>query len=253
MAAVTMSARNSVRPEGVVFVKDAGTIREVVLDQPSRKNALTIATYRALTATLSDAAVNDKLHVVVLSASGGPFSVGSDFGDLLEGSQGMATGEQFAEAAGTFLRTLATFPKPLVAAVGGLAAGAGVTILLHCDVVVAATTAAFEFPSSRLGVLPDAGSSVLLPARLGLQRATEWLLLGERIDVATAYQLGFVNAVVAREDLASSALARAEALARLPQGTVRETKRLLREPLRAALDEAIGRELEAMFVSLTTH
>jgi enoyl-CoA hydratase/carnithine racemase len=245
------SRAGSERPEAVVRVEDRGAIREVVLDRPSRKNALTIATYRALTAAFSEAAASERAHVVILTSSGGPFSVGNDFGDLLEGSQGASDGEEFASTAGTFLRTLASFPKPIVAAVGGLAVGAGATILLHCDIVIAATTAAFEFPATRLGMLPDAGSSVLLAARVGFQRATEWLLFGDRIDVETGHRFGFVNAIVSREELASSALARAEALTRLPQGTVREMKRLMREPLRAAVDEAIRRELEAMSASLT--
>ncbi len=240
----------SARPEAVVRVEDAGPIRQVVLDRPSRKNALTIGTYRALTAAFSEAATNERLHVVVLSSSGWPFSVGNDFGDLLEGCQGTTDGEEFASTAGTFVRTLASFPKPVVAAVGGLAVGAGATILLHCDVVIAATTAAFEYPSTRLGILPDAGSTVLLPTRVGLQRATEWLLFGDRVDVETAYRFGLVNSIVARDDLAGAAMARAEALARLPQGTVREMKRLMREPLRAAVEEAIGRELHAMSASL---
>jgi enoyl-CoA hydratase/carnithine racemase len=240
------------RPEAAVRVEDTGTIREVVLDRPSRKNALTIATYRALTAAFSDAATNNQSHVVILASSGGPFSVGNDFGDLLEGSQGASDGEEFASAAGAFLRTLASFPKPIVAAVGGLAVGAGATILLHCDVVIAATTAAFEFPSTQLGILPDAGSSLLLATRVGFQRATELLLFGDRVDVETAYRLGLVNAIVAREDLASAAMARAEALTRLPQGTVLELKRLMREPQRAAVEAAISRELEAMSASLTS-
>ena len=90
------------RPEAAVRVEDRGTIREVVLDRPSRKNALTIATYRALTAAFSDAATNDQSHrVLILASSGGPFSVGNDFGDLLEGSQGASDGEwEFGEHRG---------------------------------------------------------------------------------------------------------------------------------------------------------
>ncbi|HLK36301.1 MAG TPA: enoyl-CoA hydratase-related protein [Polyangiaceae bacterium] len=255
MVGTSITARGTTRPisdapGAGVRVTDTGTVREVVLDRPSRKNALTVGAYRALSAALSDAAADDRLHVVVLSSSAGPFSVGNDFGDLLEGSQGAADGEEFARSAGTFLRALAAFPKPLVAAVGGLAAGVGATILLHCDVVIAATTAAFEFPATRLGLLPDAGASVLLPATLGLQRATEWLLFGERIDAQTALRLGLVNAVVERHELSSTALARADSLTRLPQSTVRELKRLLREPMRALIEEAITREIASMSASL---
>jgi enoyl-CoA hydratase/carnithine racemase len=119
--------------------------------------------------------------------------------------------------------------------------------------IVASNEAAFDFPSTRLGILPDAGSSALLPVRVGLQRATEWLLFGDRIDARTAEHLGLVTAVVPRNELASSVRARADAISRLPQGTVRETKRLLREPLRLAVEEAITRELEAIRQSLEPH
>ncbi len=250
-----MSARSSVRPgfdgpELGVRVEDGDGIRTVVLDRPSRKNALTVSMYRNLTAALAEAANTDRTSVLRLTSSTSVFSVGNDFHTMLEGSMGEVDGDEFARTAGEFYFALAAFPKPVVAEVGGLAAGAGATILLHCDIVVAATTACFDFPSTRLGVLPDAGSSVLLAARVGLQRATDWLLFGERVDVETAHRLGIVNTIVVREQLSRTVLARANALAKLPQVTLRDTKRLLREPLRATVEEAIARELKAISESL---
>ncbi|HEY4012321.1 MAG TPA: enoyl-CoA hydratase-related protein [Polyangiaceae bacterium] len=238
------SRPHSERPEAGVRVEDTGRIRKVLLDRPSRKNAIDRAMYQTLTTALQEAAISERIDVVLIASSGGAFSAGSDPGEALA-SPG-ADGEAFAQAAGAFLRALASFPKPIVAAVGGVAVGLGATILLHCDLVVAAHTAAFEFPRVRLPVEPEAGSSVLLAARVGLQRASEWLLFGDRIDVDTALRFGLVNTIVQREELASAALARAEALARLPQSVVRETKRLLREPLRVAVEEAIARELEVI-------
>ncbi len=231
----------SERPEAGVRVEDSGHIRKVLLDRPSKKNAIDRAMYEMLTAALADAATNDSVDVVLIASSGGAFSVGSDPSDLATEPDAQA----FAQVVGAFVRTIAAFPKPIVAAVGGVAVGLGATILLHCDLVVAAHTAAFEFPRTRLAVDPEAGSSVLLAGRVGLQRASEWLLFGDRIDVDTALRFGLVNTIVQREELASAALARAEALARLPQSVVRETKRLLRAPLRAAVDEAITNELDA--------
>jgi enoyl-CoA hydratase/carnithine racemase len=228
----------SERPEAGVRVEDAGAIRKLTLDRPSRKNAITASMYEVLTSALSEVAVGERTHVVLFASSGGAFSTGSDFGDSLEGHPSAGDGA-LADSAAVFLRTLAAFPKPIVAAVGGLAVGMGATILLHCDLVVAAPTAAFEFPSPRLALEPEAGSGVLLAARVGLQRASEWLLFGDRIDVETAFRFGLVNAIVHRGDLAGAALARAEALTRLPQGPVRETKRLLREPMRAAMETAL--------------
>jgi enoyl-CoA hydratase/carnithine racemase len=237
-------------PEPGVRVEGSGAIRSLVLDRPSHKNALTAPMYRRLTAALRDAAASDRTSVVRLASSSSVFSVGNDFHAMLEGSMGDVDGEEFARAAGDFFSELAFFPKPVIAEVSGVAAGAAATMLLHCDIVIAATTACFDLPSTKLGILPDGASSVLLAARAGLQRATDWLLFGERIDVMTAQQLGFVNTVVVREQLTATVLARADAVAKLPQETVRQTKRLLREPLRAALHDAIAREMEAIAKSL---
>jgi enoyl-CoA hydratase/carnithine racemase len=239
----------SERPEAGIRIEDTGRIRKVLLDRPSKKNAITRAMYETLTATLSEAATSETIDIVLLASSGAAFSVGSDPGDH---GHSIADNEAFARTAGTFVRTLAAFPKPIVAAVGGVAIGLGATILLHCDLVVAAQTAAFEFPRARLAMEPEAGSSVLLAARVGLQRASEWLLFNDRIDVDSALRFGLVNTIVQREELASAALARAEALAKLPQSVVRETKRVLRESLRAAVDEAISRELHTISARLST-
>lgn len=250
-----MTARSSMRPgapvpEAGVRVEDAAGIRTLVLDRPSRKNALTVGMYRALTKGLAEAAESDALHVVRLASSTAIFSAGNDFNVMLEGALGEVDGDEFARTAADFYLALGTFPKPVIAEVGGLAAGAGATILLHCDIVVATTSACFDFPSTRLGVLPDAGSSLLLAMRVGMQRATDWLLFGERIDVETARQAGIVNTVVLREHLTRTVLARADALAKLPQDTVREMKRLVREPFRQALVDAVSRETRAMSDSL---
>jgi enoyl-CoA hydratase/carnithine racemase len=252
---VAMSVRSSMRPmfpapEAGVRVEDSESIRTLVLDRPSRKNAFSVSMYRTLVSALAEAADSESISVVRLASSSAIFSAGNDFNVMLEGGMGEVDGDEFAMAAADFYLALANFPKPVIAEVGGLAAGAGATILLHCDVVVATTSACFDFPSTRLGVLPDAGSSLLLANRVGLQRATDWLLFGERIDVETARELGIVNTVVVREHLSRTVLARADALSKLPQGTVREMKRLLREPLRQAVHDAIVRETKAISESL---
>ncbi len=190
----------SERPEMGIRVEDVGPIRKLTLDWPSKKNAMTRAMYSSLAAALVDAATSPRIDVVLLASSGGAFSAGSDLSDFADGMPSPADGEVFARTAGAFLRALASFPKPIVAAVGGLAVGTGATLLLHCDVVVAAHTAAFQFPFTRLAIVPEAGSSVLLAARVGLQRASEWLLFGDRIDAETALRFGLVNALVHRED-----------------------------------------------------
>ncbi len=242
--------RSSSRPELGVRIEDLGKIRSVVLDRRSKKNALTMGMYQALTRTLEEAANSDAVHVVLLSSAGGAFSVGSDLTAIVSGDGGEAECEAFARATRDFLRTLASFPKPIVAAVNGLAVGVGATLLLHCDFVLASQFAAFEFSFAQLAMTPDAASSVLLGERIGLQRASEWLFLGERIKAETLLRFGLVNAIVPLEELATTSLARADALAALPQGAVRETKRLLREPLRSTVDDAIAGDTPSLKNSL---
>jgi enoyl-CoA hydratase/carnithine racemase len=233
---------SSRRPETGVRIEDQGAIRHITLDRRSRKNAITVEMYRTLTATLADAASSDRIHVVLLSSAGGAFSVGSDVSSHRgppSGTVSEAEREAFALAGGAYLRNLASFPKPIVAAVNGLAVGIGATMLLHCDFVVASPFAAFEFSFTRQATAPDVASSVLLGERVGIQRASEWLLFGERINADTLLRFGLVNAIVPLEGLANSARARAEALAKLPHTAVCETKRLLRQPVRAAVEEAV--------------
>lgn len=217
--------RSSERPEAGILVEDLGAIRKVILDRPSKKNALTASMYEALTAALAAAAASNAPDVVLIASSGGSFCGGTDFDELAD-NPSPADREAVTGAARAFAQALASFPKPIVAAVGGLALGMGAAIVLHCDLVVAARTAAFQF--SFAPPEPEAGSSVLLAACVGLQRASEWLLFGDRIDAETALRAGLVNVMVDREELMGAALARAEALANLPQDMVRDTKRRLR-------------------------
>lgn len=234
----------SERPEAGIRVEDVGHIRKVTIDRQSKKNAISLPMYRALTAAFAEAAENDAVRVVLVSSSGGPFSAGSELGDFWDASPSDAERAEFAKAAVEFVRTLGAFPKPIIGAVGGLAVGMGATILLNCDLVVAARTAAFEFSFAKVAPEPEAGSSVLLAARVGLQRASEWLLFGERIDAQTALDSGLVNALVHREELAGAALVRAEALAKLPKEVVVDRKRRLRLALRATLQQVAEQDIE---------
>jgi enoyl-CoA hydratase/carnithine racemase len=234
-----------------VRVEDAAKVRKITLDRPAKKNALTVAMYAALDGALSAAATDDRISVVQIGAVGDAFCAGNDIVDFMRAATGAAEGLSPRPAA-SFLQTLASFPKPLVAAVNGLAIGIGATLLLHCDYVVASSAAAFQFPFSRLALVPEAGSSVLLPARVGAQRAAEWLLFGDRIDAETALRSGLVNAVVAPNALEGAATTRVRALADLAIGSLVETKRLLREPQRDAVRQAMSRELEAFAMRLGT-
>jgi enoyl-CoA hydratase/carnithine racemase len=225
-----------------VRIEDANGIRTITLNRPDKKNAITGAMYAALADALTSADADHGAAVVLLTAAGDTFSAGNDIADFLHDNRSAAGGPR---PGSRFLRAIAFFSKPIVAAVPGLAIGVGATMLLHCDVVIASDRAVLQFPFARLGLVPEAASTVLLPARVGLQRASNWLLLGERIAADEALRSGLVTAVVAHDTLASAAHSRAEALAKLPPGAVRDTKRLIRAPIRAAVEQALRDELSA--------
>jgi enoyl-CoA hydratase/carnithine racemase len=148
-----------------------------------------------------------------------------------------------------FLHTLAAFDKPLLAAIHGQSVGIGVTLLLHCDLVVAARGAQLSLPFVTLGLVPEAASSLLLPRLVGPQRAAELLLLGKPFDAATAERLGLVNRVVEEAALLSEARALARSLTQQPNGALSATRRLLRgDP--AALHAQIDAEAQVFGAQL---
>jgi len=225
-----------------VLTETKGPVKVVRLARPEKKNALTAEMYDLLTQALRDAATTDSVRAVLLIGAPGVFTAGNDLSDFL---QHPPAGEE--SPVFRFLEVLSRFEKPLVAAVDGPAVGIGTTLLLHCDLVVAATSARFQLPFVKLGLVPEAASSLLLPRLAGLQRASEWLLLGEPFSAADAHAAGLVNRVVSADALEATALAFAEALAARPPEALRLSKKLLRAPLAADVQAVMDKE-SALFV-----
>lgn len=217
-------------------------VRVLRLARPEKKNALTVAMYAALHEALAAARDDAAVRVVVLTGTPGTFTAGNDLADFL---QNPPTGED--SAVFRFLHALVEFPKPVVVAVDGPAIGIGTTLLLHCDLVVATARARFALPFAKLALVPEAGSSFLLPLVAGYHRAAEWLLLGEPFTGEDAHRAGLVNRLVEPEALEDTAMALARALAALPPEAVQLSKRLLRDPLHDATMTTIRREA-AVFV-----
>jgi enoyl-CoA hydratase/carnithine racemase len=230
-------------PEIQVEVADA--VLTLTFSRATKKNALTLAMYDAMTAALVRARDDAKIRVVLVRGDGGVFTSGNDLSDFMRNPPGSAD-----SPVGRFLEALVTFAKPLVAAVDGVAIGVGTTMLLHCDLVYATEDARLQLPFVPLGLGPEAGSSLLLPKLCGHQRAAELLLFGEPFDGKRAVDLGIVNRTVAAGELHDFARARAVALAQLPPASIRLTKRLLRAPLRAELESAMTDESTAFFERL---
>jgi enoyl-CoA hydratase/carnithine racemase len=208
---------------GQVLISSADGVCELRLDRPEKRNAITSGMYEALARGLGAARTDAEVRAVLLCGAGPGFCAGNDLNDFLSGPKFSASHPVMA-----LLRELATFAKPLVAAVHGQTVGIGVTMLLHCDLIVAASNTQFSLPFVRLGLVPEAGSSLLLPRLIGAQRAAELLLLGEPFDAAAALGAGMVNRVVEEGSLLDTARALARRLAQQPREALLATKRLLR-------------------------
>ncbi len=217
-----------------------GGVFALRLNRPDKRNALTLEMYGLLTEALQAAERDTAVHTVLLSGAGACFCAGNDLKDLIEGP----SLEDPAHPTVRFVHALAAFGKPLVCAVHGPTVGIGATLLLHCDLVVAAEASTrLMLPFVSLGLVPEAGSTLLLPRLLGRQRAAELLLLGEALDARTAQSWGLVNRVVDDSDLMPEAEAIAAALAQRPPEALMRTKRLLRLDRDDTLRERMAVEL----------
>lgn len=199
-------------------------VMEIVWNRPDKKNALSNAMYRAATAALARAAEDTSIRVVLLASEGDSFTSGNDLADFAAAAMG---GEP--PAAGAFIEAIAQFPKPLMAAVAGLAVGVGTTMLLHCDLVYVARDAKLTTPFVNLALVPEAASSMLMPAHIGHRRAFAMFAMGEALTGEQAAALGIANAALDAGQVLGAAREAAKKLAQRPPGAVMATKKLMRE------------------------
>ncbi len=212
-----------------VLIETSGGVLTLTLNRPEKKNALTRAMYQALGDAI-DAANDDKaVRCVLIQANGDAFTAGNDLGDFAAVNAGDASAGRMHDTGNPLLIALGRAKKPLVAAVHGRAVGVGVTMLLHCDLVFVADNALLTTPFVNLALLPEAASSLLLPARIGHARAFSMFVLGEAVDGATAAAWGIANACVPVGELRARARAAAEAVAAKSPTSVAITKGLMRD------------------------
>ena len=205
--------------------KEEDGVLEITFARPEKRNALSNAMYRTGREALESAQTNKAVRVVLFSAEGDAFTAGNDIADFANVANGQA-GERQAHL---FIEALGRAEKPIVAAVPGLAVGVGTTMLLHCDLVYVAETAKLSTPFVNLGLVPEAASSMLLPARIGHVRAFAMFALGQSISGAEAVALGLANKMLPQDEVLTAARDAAKALAKKPAGSVVATKRLMRD------------------------
>src|SRR6266478_2340572 len=208
-----------------IITERSGSVLCVVLNRPTKKNAMTSGMYLTLTDVLNGAAKDERIRVVLWHGAGDSFCAGNDVEDFL-------------------MNALIDFDKPLIAAVHGAAIGGGTTMLTHCDFVYAGESAKFQMPFVNLAAVPEFGSSCSVPARIGHIRAAELILLGLPFDAKRAADLGFVTQVVSDQNLLATATETARKLAAKPAGALRASKRLMKRSFREQLKVAMKVENE---------
>lgn len=208
-----------------IKVEKSDGILTLVLARREKKNALTEAMYKVLADALEASDQERDTRVVMIMAEGDMFTAGNDLGEFAANTGGDDGPRQVAR----FIRAISQATKPIVAAVQGRAVGVGTTMLLHCDHVILADDVQLTTPFVSLALVPEAGSSLLLPARIGHVRAFSMFALGEAVSAHDALAWGIANKVVARTDLAASARGVAVRLTKQPLSSLIATKRLMRE------------------------
>ncbi len=201
---------------------DAG-VMTITFNRLDKKNSITSTMYAAMADAVAQAAADASVRVVLFQGHESIFSAGNDIGDFLNQPPSTQESPVFR-----FLRGIATFEKPLLAAVAGPAVGIGTTMLFHCDLVYAGDNAAFSMPFVNLGLCPEAASSLLAPRMFGYHRAAEALLMGEPFFAEAAQEVGLVNRVVPPTEVNGYAQAQARKLAGKPLSSLIETKRLMK-------------------------
>ena len=231
---------------GTVLTEDAGGgVRVITLNRPHRLNAIVAELLEDLIAALVAADRDPAVGAIVLTGAGRAFCSGDDLKEFgSPGDDAVAT-RGYIERIQDVTRAMVLGDTPVIGAIHGWAVGGGLEWVINCDFAIAAEGTRFFFPEIALGVFVTGGVTELLPRIVGLQRARELIMLGERFDATQAHDWGLVWQVVALDALMGSAVALARRIAALPRGPVRDLRRILARRTGAGLEAAMSAETDA--------
>lgn len=206
-----------------VLVEQADSVLTIRLDRPKRKNALTPEMFVSICDAMDQAAGDPEIRVLTFMGDGGNFTTGNDVSAF---PAKPSAGEETLPY--RFVKGLVNSPVPIIAGVDGVAAGIGATMLLHCDSVIMTSSARVVLPFINMALVPEAGSSLILPELLGYTRAADLLLSGEPLDATRAFEFGIATKIVESEELGQAVGNKAAHYARLPRAAAERTRRLLK-------------------------
>jgi 2-(1,2-epoxy-1,2-dihydrophenyl)acetyl-CoA isomerase len=222
----------------------AGGVATITLNRPAALNALTIPMKERLLAAIQGVAGDTGVRAIVLTGSGRAFCAGQDLKERLD-PNAPSLGEELILRYNPIVRALRSAPQPVIAAVNGVAAGAGASLAFACDLRIAADVATFVLAFGRIGLVPDSGATWTLPRLVGAARAAEIALLGDAVSAADALRIGLVSRVVPADALAGEAATMAARLAALSPGATALTKQALAVSFDRDLDAALDAEADA--------
>ena len=230
-----------------ILTSAADGVLTLTLNRPDALNAFTVEMKDALLAALKDAARDKGVRVVVLTGAGRAFCAGQDLKErAAPGVNDLGT--ELRQRYNPIILAMRRLEKPIIGAINGVAAGAGISIAMACDIVIASDKASFTEAFARVGLLPDTGSSWFLPRLVGYQRAAQMMFTGDPVDAATAAQVGLVNRVVPADQLMDEASSLATRLAQAAPTALALAKRALNRALNSNLEDAL--EFEAQLQSI---
>lgn len=220
----------------------------ITLDRPKQYNALNKAMTQELIMILDQAAADEGIRVLILTGSESAFCAGGDLAWLMQADD-QPKKREIVDVAADLITKLWNLDKPVLAAVNGVAAGAGTALVLACDMSIAAQSARFAPNFVNIGAVSDSGASWLLPRVVGMHRARELMLSGRTLSASTAHELGIFTHLAADEELQEKAVEIAGRLSRGPQGAIRSIKALIKasadNDLSRHLEEEAGRQMRA--------
>jgi enoyl-CoA hydratase/carnithine racemase len=231
-----------------------GAVARVILDRPEAKNALNLEAIQDLLAALRRGETEPAVRVVVLQGTGGDFSAGGDIKDMVaRRGKGVETYERLKRGLTAIVRAIIHHERPVLARVDGVCMGAGAGVALACDAVLATARSTFGFPFVKVGLVPDTGTSWLLPHTVGVQNARRLLLTGEAVGAEEAAAMGMVTKVVPDAAALDAELkAWADRFTALPPTAVRDAKRLVWTNLPNTLEHSIVQEAIQQGIRFTT-
>ncbi|WNC74244.1 enoyl-CoA hydratase-related protein [Thalassotalea psychrophila] len=218
-----------------ILIEENHGVYTITLNRLDKKNALSAAMYNQLTNHFNYANEQDNIHCILIKGDENCFCAGNDLADFV------STAKEDLPAL-DFIKALANVRKPIVAAVAGPAIGIGTTMLLHCDMIIAASNCKFALPFTKLGLCLEAGSSLLLPAKVGANKAFELAVLGELFSAEQALEYGLVNQVCQSNELIEKAESVARTIANLPADAVQTSRKLIRQSTTKLLAEVLDNE-----------